>query len=151
MDTMQLDIQLLHNYIVRSQIYIQYYWYLYNTVIYLCGIQGYTFSSHVCGSLMGHFIENHPVFRTPSTSISILYHNTRISIQVCLFQVGSFNYDITKMIFHDEFVAESSALKYEHVFLQLIKLFLLILHSGLFWTIGLKLILSQSRTKFPQC
>ena len=47
MDTMQLDIQLLHNYIVRSQIYIQYYWYLYNTVIYLCGIQGYTFSSHV--------------------------------------------------------------------------------------------------------
>ena len=46
MDTMQLDIQLLHNYIVRSQIYIQYYWYLYNTVIYLCGIQGYTFSSH---------------------------------------------------------------------------------------------------------
>ena len=77
---------------------------------------------------MGHFIENHPVFRTPSTSISILYHNTRILIQVCLFQVGSFNYDITKMIFHDEFVAESSALKYEHVFLQLIKPILLILH-----------------------
>ena len=33
------------------------------------------------------------------------------AFQVCRFQVGSFNYDITKMIFYDEFVAESSALK----------------------------------------
>ena len=31
--------------------------------------------------------------------------------KVCRFQVGSFNYDITKMVFHDEFVAESSSLK----------------------------------------
>ena len=31
--------------------------------------------------------------------------------KVCLFQVGSFNYDITKMMFHDEFVAEGSSLK----------------------------------------
>ena len=34
-----------------------------------------------------------------------------VAFQVCRFQVGSFNYDITKMIFYDEFVAESSALK----------------------------------------
>ena len=44
-------------------------------------------------------------------SFAILYHDSSLLIQVCLFQVGSFNYDITKMIFHDEFVAESSALK----------------------------------------
>ena len=32
-------------------------------------------------------------------------------IKVCRFQVGSFNYDITKIVFKDEFVAESSAIK----------------------------------------
>ena len=31
--------------------------------------------------------------------------------KVCRFQVGSFNYDITKIVFKDEFVAESSAIK----------------------------------------
>lgn len=40
-----------------------------------------------------------------------LLHISYLFSQVCRFQVGSFNYDITKMIFRDEFVAESSALK----------------------------------------
>ena len=34
-----------------------------------------------------------------------------VSPKVCRFQVGSFNYDITKIVFKDEFVAESSAIK----------------------------------------
>ena len=35
-----------------------------------------------------------------------------INIQHCQFQVGSFNYDVNKMVFKNEFVADSSVVRY---------------------------------------
>ena len=38
--------------------------------------------------------------------------NLSINIQLCQFQVGSFNYDVNKMVFMNEFVADSSVVRY---------------------------------------
>jgi len=39
------------------------------------------------------------------------FKNFPMDVQVCRFQVGSFNYDVTKIIFQPEFVADSGSVK----------------------------------------
>jgi len=39
------------------------------------------------------------------------FNSFPLDVQVCLFQVGSFNYDNTKMVFNDSFIAEEGAIR----------------------------------------
>ncbi|XP_040575659.1 glycine receptor subunit alpha-2 [Lepeophtheirus salmonis] len=39
------------------------------------------------------------------------FNSFPLDVQVCRFQVGSFNYDISKMVFHDEFIADQSQIR----------------------------------------
>jgi len=39
------------------------------------------------------------------------FNSFPLDVQVCLFQVGSFNYDNTKMVFNDEFIANESQIR----------------------------------------
>jgi len=39
------------------------------------------------------------------------FNSFPLDVQVCLFQVGSFNYDNTKMVFEDEFIANESQIR----------------------------------------
>ena len=39
------------------------------------------------------------------------YNFIQIFLQFCQFQVGSFNYDVNKMVFMNEFVADSSVIR----------------------------------------
>jgi len=39
------------------------------------------------------------------------FNSFPLDVQVCLFQVGSFNYDNTKMVFTDEFIADESQIR----------------------------------------
>lgn len=41
----------------------------------------------------------------------MIFNSFPLDKQICLFQVGSFNYDITKMIFRDEFISDEKAIR----------------------------------------
>ena len=39
------------------------------------------------------------------------FNSFPLDVQVCRFQVGSFNYDISKLIFYDEFIADENQIR----------------------------------------